>query len=1158
MATYTQDFYRGILLRDPRFSAENISVTDTTATQASPTVDEPLAISGQEGTMDLQATGTSPAGSGYDIRTIKPGCAWGEDRGGRFSWRPTSQSGDATKWRGWNPYSLITGTEAFKHLGTVGKAQIACWPDAITTQSEWVHVVYSHIGSAITDHLLVKNRNPATGLWNEQEVDTKALGVGQSAAGPSAILELPGGRLLIIRQHYQDTGIVETFYSDDHGVNWTPGSHKRAATGIVGVDMTWGASISSIIKVRAVYHNGYITMIREARTDNSPAPWREVDHYVSEDLGASWTLVERFQPDASPLTGSGTSAANIHDPELAVGPNGGVRLIFNREYNPNDATASGTWAAVAAYVKKAAPMAKFADSPKFGSDANPGTPLGVPPGVVAGTSDANTGYHVTCTDPDGVLCVVAQGQLFLDGSGNGWDLRSAAWITRHKFATLDATVTDTRTHSFGFFSMSDPAITTYTLPDRWPILSVLGVTGGAAPTFAWRVSRSCVTPWKDRLLVITGQPYDVSAGQSDAADTSLRLIELGGADNYDHQTGHVWDISAGTHIRSGYTYLPFETPDNLVAGVTGLTSFSVVGAMAFAIGAEGLAMTSTSDAYGVRHAGKATWARVRSETAASESAGEINGNFVSVRADGVEVRIGSGTAQVWDLTGVAAALSAVITLPAGMRDWMVTTKNVNTVDYAWVMYKDPASSTWTEATYTGTGQLSGALTGNSEWGQPQTGSVISHWQMAQSFLSLTAHGSDWNHTAYHPGRQQGRAFGVYETYIDGGWQIASRGGSAFKDDEWQMTTRYEFPISAIHPEIAGTPRVGWRSVDDAAEQVISWLPNGTIDTRPLGSVVGIHLSGINFKTAHLEGWNGAAWVSVATIDTSTDFTGLQFTRSGDLLSPQTSGSYAASRYVQLEELKGCYAVVDPGGGSEAAREITHNSEGGWANPAPPKSAELLLAGDSSTLPGSGNLEIRESAVTTIAYGITAEYDKWRLRIPGGQTTAEGYYKIGACTIGPVLYFGQQYSWGRTQQLNPNQEISTGRSGDRLVEELGPARRMVEFAWTEGWDASKTSGASPGGYDHLTADSLQPVGVRQDPSVVAGMLRRSRGAAEPVVYLPRIVPDDGNSPGQVRQILGRDRHLYGRIVGGVTRQTILGEEGTSEVQTINAITIEEEV
>jgi hypothetical protein len=298
-------------------------------------------------------------------------------------------------------------------------------------------------------------------------------------------------------------------------------------------------------------------------------------------------------------------------------------------------------------------------------------------------------------------------------------------------------------------------------------------------------------------------------------------------------------------------------------------------------------------------------------------------------------------------------------------------------------------------------------------------------------------------------------------------------------------------------------------------------------------------------------------VAISTIDAGADFNGLQFTRSGDVIAPQTSGSYAAERYLQLDELTDSYAVFDPGGGSMATRKIAHNSEGGWANPATPKSAELHIDGTAGSLPGSGNFEIWESAVTTIGYGSVAIYDKFRLRIPI-QVTAEGYFKIGSCIIGPVLYFGQDYSWGRTQQLSPNQEITTGRSGDRMVEELGPPRRLAEFAWAEGWDTTKISGTKPSTYDHITADSAQPVGVRQDATVLEGMLRRSRGAAEPVVYLPRIVPDDSGSPGQDRQILGRDRHMYGRIVSQVTRQAILGDEGVDEVQTINAISIEEEI
>ena len=268
MGTYSQDYYRGLLLRDPRFSAENLSAADSTATQASPTVDEPIATAGAEGTMDLEATGTSLAAAGYDVRAIKPGAAWGEDRGGRFSWRPTADSGDATKWRGWDPYSLITGTEYVRHISGAGKDEIACWPDAITTAGERVHVVYSHIGSSIVDHLYSRNLDPVTGQWTEVSIASSA--VGENTYGPAAIVELPGGRLLVIQQRASDPEVMETYISDDHGASWSAGSHKRKSAGIQDTDFTFVAG-SSFIKVRAVYHNGYITMIREA-TDNGARP----------------------------------------------------------------------------------------------------------------------------------------------------------------------------------------------------------------------------------------------------------------------------------------------------------------------------------------------------------------------------------------------------------------------------------------------------------------------------------------------------------------------------------------------------------------------------------------------------------------------------------------------------------------------------------------------------------------------------------------------------------------------------------------------------------------------------------------------------------------------------------------------------------------------
>jgi hypothetical protein len=82
-----------------------------------------------------------------------------------------------------------------------------------------------------------------------------------------------------------------------------------------------------------------------------------------------------------------------------------------------------------------------------------------------------------------------------------------------------------------------------------------------------------------------------------------------------------------------------------------------------------------------------------------------------------------------------------------------------------------------------------------------------------------------------------------------------------------------------------------------------------------------------------------------------------------------------------------------------------------------------------------------------------------------------------------------------------------------------------------------------------------LGVRNDPTIMAGALRRLRGAKEPTVFLPRL-PDSGNQ--SAKMITGRARQVYGRIVSPVTQQTILGDEGTNEVLTINQIVIDEEI
>jgi hypothetical protein len=1129
MADHTQDHYRGLILRDARFSAGNATILPTTA-QAGPMVREPLVTSG-EGFMDLEATGTSTAGKSFDIQAVKPGNAKGTDTGGRFAWR--NQADAATSWRGWMPYSFITGASVFG-VETATRISVA-WPHAITTKEEYVHLVYSEMqatGSGTLSSLKVKTLNPYTEAWSIVQIGTG------STAGPCTIVELPSGRLLVLVNE-TSSGSITSWYSDDKGATWAPAqSHSDSTSEDYGIVVPNVGSIKAVIHFQAVYHAGYITLIREVVDTSTATHNHEIDHYVSEDFGASFKLIERFQPALATVTGSGTSVADVYDPRLVVDLTGGVLLIYSNR-SSNTATSRQIY-----YTRKIAPFATFADHLEFGSR------LAKEPDQVD-----TQGRFVACVDPEGFLCVPQQS--FKDATNNK---RGMAWLGRYDLTDPTALVTDGRTHTAGFYHMSDTAAA----DTQWELFSQVGSGIGAS---GWTqktetINRSTVTHYKDRLLIITGSTSENEGGQGTTGRGSPMLVELGGYQSFDMAGGI--STSTGSTGRNGFTYIPTDTPDSVAADVTNFSPLGTATNTAFDVDLTGLLIDTSpaGDHYFIfSETCSAGWARVRGRTVAGVVGGEITSQYASFGIGsplGVELRFGRDRAQVWDTTpgyGSAVAISNLLTLDDEDRDWMISWDDSGSNPAAWVMYKKPADQVWTRVTMTS--DLSTTPTSTGGWfGHRVTGSYSSTWNFVQFANTMRPDLRDWTEADYHPIRQYGRPFSVYPTYLDAGWQLESKGSAAFVDDKWAAETGYEFPISAAHPEIAGSPRIEWRSID-TTEVSIEWNLNSGATTRPLSPATGLHLNGINFKTANFEGWNGAAWVSIGAVNAATDYTGLSYALSGNVVAPRPSGTFSALRYVELEELAGSYAVFDPGGGSESIHKINHNSEGSFSAASGTvhvKPAELEVGGDVSAVAAAGTFEVWEDAATLIVYNHTAVYQKYRLRIPA-QSTAEGYFKIGAVVCGPLLVFGTDYSWGRTVALESNQEITTGRSGDRIVEELGPLRRQVQFAWTEGWDARPTGGSSPIAFDHLSMNASTGLGVRNDPTIMAGALRRLRGAKEPTVFLPRL-PDSGNQA--TKMITGRARQVYGRVVSPVTQQTILGDEGTNEVLTINQIVIDEEI
>mgnify|MGYP003627421992 CR=1 FL=1 len=1186
---YTADFYRGLLVRDPRFSADNVTISPASQ-QAGPTVDAFTGQSGSEGYMELEATGTSTADKSYTIRCSTQGAAIAGDPGGRFAWRPTEagdEDSNSLSWRGQWPDPFISGAKVWQPK--TGAQLRTCWPSMISTEDNYVHCAYMYLdaGTPTNNGVRVATLNPATDTWSEVTVTT-------SVAAPS-LVELDSGRLVLFTHDAANDGYRGTamrrFYSDDRGATWVVGYNEEEygseSFGLLANDFNFGSG-GSMTNFQVVHHNGYLTMIRTCQTpragvsDSDLDAWGtgsaqavETDHYVSRDYGATWQFLERFQRITTNV-GRGTSTKNLGIcPQIIADDLGTVFLLYIHDY---DEPISGK----PRFLKKGSPYGKFAEDPAYNTDHSL---LGLPGGT-AGSTGANksaeprkdsanhtqAGHFVMCKDRRNKLVVLCNHGN--SGSGTYPNQHSTGCLFRYDMGDLRYLLNDYRSHVNGWFDCADKESddTQFTLFD----MTGAAVSGGITGYYQFIRQSACVA-YKDRILCLMNAPTSTQV-LGGATTGGHVLVELGGASNLDSQVGFSTLVDVSDPARQGFTYLPIDSPAQMVAEVAGFTSAEAGGGtVTFTIDPLGLKFETSSKSISFSHAGTWIHARINSATVASFSSGDINGSYQSIEAGGVELRIGKNTAQAFDMTpgyALAVKISNALTLTAGARDWMVGNMTNSyqapaaTSLSAAIWYKAPTENTWTRfPTFQDT--LKADITAANErladasgvlaprWGVIQTGTSTAYWEFANIYSGY--YGTKWGFDGGGVNRRFGRSFSIYPQWINDGWKIASQGSVAFMRDEWRSSTRYEYPIEAAHPEVSPSPRVEWRSVNDTTETTITWNPQGSTKTKPNAAAWGVHLEGVNWGSCFLEKYDGSSWSAVATISTEADGAGLKYAITGDTFTRDTSDSstMGADRYYHLDELVDCYVVFAPNTGSESVNKIKTNSEGGFyktnAGAVPSKDTEIRIETSATTPAATGTCTIRQSAVTAIVTA-TNKFEQLRIRIPA-QKTAEGYFKAGAIMVGDVFIWGTDYSWGRLLTLEPNQEITTARTGDRLVEQLGPHRRRVEFAWTEGWDSTNTSGEDPTAYTAVNQGG-KAVSVREDPALVEGVLMRAKGAAEPVVYLPRI-PYKGSGTA-TQEITGRDRHMYGRIVSKVTRQMLIGDEDENEVQSINAITIDEEI
>ena len=386
----------------------------------------------------------------------------------------------------------------------------------------------------------------------------------------------------------------------------------------------------------------------------------------------------------------------------------------------------------------------------------------------------------------------------------------------------------------------------------------------------------------------------------------------------------------------------------------------------------------------------------------------------------------------------------------------------------------------------------------------------------------------------------------FSRYLDKGLLLRGTSGPATRGDTWQIPPQFDHPVEALDYGVNASPARRWRSVGVGAA-TIAW---GLGLASTLGnSSVGMFLGGINFATAELRGWNGAAWVTLATLEAQTGLTGLACVVNGDTVVVNAAVSVDA-RYISYGEFVGGHVKFNNGD----IRRIVWNSEGSYTDRTTKRPSFRF---EGNALGGAvATCNLWHPSALVILHENTTLYDRYALHIPA-QTTAEGYFEVGTVIIGAMAMFGRKYARGRSVETTPNYSLTEDLSGARRGRKLGDTRRAVSMVWLAS-DLTAISGATPDpDYISPRAAANTPTADRHGaPLLVEGLLGRLGGGTVPVVYVPNI-PE--TTPGNLEtRMAARDRYVYGRIVGGVTRSAILGTEAQDEVVNLAGVRIEEEV
>lgn len=1100
----TPTSYRALLIPDSRITyAGSYDAATSSHTSAGPTPGVPVATTSTDMVLTTSGDKYTPGTAGDLVVRAQEG-GHPSPSGAAYIWKYSTDAD--TKWRGWEPPVAVSAWEALDYTTTAGK-----WkhPHAVTLPDGTVLVAVVKTDQ----YIRVWKRNPQTDAWTEYAVADH--GSAYAFSGHPCLVTLPSGRVLCL--YWVESGAsnqVRMIYSDDQGATWTQGQRaclsEAIDTGTYKPD-----------RLRAAYLNGSIVLVAWV-TDAALTFDDILIQYASSDLGCNFAQIDMW-------TGADIDSHAAY-PDLAV-LNSKVILGYLRESAP--ASGKGTpyvrmIGSAYALLSDAEPIsAQIASNPmRWGDKA-------------AGVFTA--GEYALWADEDGTLyqagsdfaggaareCYVHRsgdgGYIWLDMGGGSAPGAGASWWNGQ----------DTSTHPAGM----------------------------------------CATAQGGRQLVVHGFQANPGTG-----DPSLCVAYLGG---YSSVILPPLSEISEPNERVGFerVYLPYDMPED----TGGIWTPTTVGAPVTTLD------TATGCLKVVAGAGDEQYWTTTTTPPGTLGEGIIH--EFSVKVDGAitdqvcfsRVRIGDGATisyevEVWvgkdyirlrDLKtgGDVALISTTVGVDGYGVEVLLSLRCESAV---------PANNGKVKAYYRAAGTspdrkwlvFGSSATINSD--APATSRI--QWGMRA--LSGT---SWWRKVAYvsdqytglqlydqtNPHDLLGRQFASSPAWLVDGVKLQAIDGPAYRGDEWTVGTRYEYGIEHAHTEVSPSPRRAWRSLSDTVDQYIVWKVQAT-DANPfLSKSIGLYLGSINFRDYSLYGMDSTgAWILIGTGNAAQGQQGLKFVRHGDTILPDLTQATSAEDYFPFGILTGSYfkSTSTIAGNPVVVRPIAVNSEGAWSGDVVTKRTSIQLADWSALDEASGvDGEIWSKDSLLVRNGV-GDYRQYKLKIPA-QVTSEGYFTIGTAVLGHIAFLSWPYDWGRSQVWTPNYELTTGRSGSRRARKLGPTRRRVEVAWTEGVDTSEMWSTAPAP-DYVAAyTGGAPVGAMADtPYLVTGLLEYLAGATVPVVYIARL--DRQASAAVDIQIPSRSNMLYGRIVSQETSiDTVIGDELASprgELVRVSKVAIEEEV